>query len=471
MLHKELVQELVRHCLAQIEGFHADKVEAGLPPLNSKYRGLVLQPPSITIDVIKEDEVLDYPFDLLRTSAEDLQSEIDVKLSVFDNDSAELLRRVKNVWTNLRDCLERSHNLGTEAEVGRLFHDQVCTAVRELMSLDHDASLHELEQLSQDFEELTQGMHKLLSRKAETQEALRQALTKADHLKEDGSEDAELVMRPEESDEEQDVELMAGKVLSCDNTLKALADQVQDVMNEQIERASVRERNLAKVSGTEEEKCVTRKRDLRQRAGRVIAEGRREVEEKHEIRLAIEEELAEMEDKFSELDVQGLEAISDLDSQMTSLAEGEMSELETELGQLLERMLKVKQMQVQLDLQKVSIQKVLQSNRDLVANSRKKAQQSIKALEQQSNDLKQRVHAFELISDRGAAILDTVQAKLAKHKRNFASDSVRTLHKHHCVDSEIYRHLDSIHRRNMNLREKLHDKAYPLHSNFSNPEP
>lgn len=45
---------------------------------------------------------------------------MDEKLASFDDESAELLRRVTAVWVNVKECLDRSDNADTEEEVS--FH-------------------------------------------------------------------------------------------------------------------------------------------------------------------------------------------------------------------------------------------------------------------------------------------------------------------------------------------------------------
>jgi len=64
-----------------------------------------------------------FGYEFFRRSAEEAASIVSDRMLDGDVESAELLIRVRDVWVNLAECLQRSNNAHTEKEIGRLFCD------------------------------------------------------------------------------------------------------------------------------------------------------------------------------------------------------------------------------------------------------------------------------------------------------------------------------------------------------------
>ncbi len=118
----------------------------------------------------------EFGYEYFQRSADEASTIIQDLLRDDDAESAELLIRVRNIWVNFAECLQRSNNAHTEKEIGRLFYDHCVFLVNYVVSEAQDNPVLASKDagLEADFKSLSDGMHKLLLRKAEAHKELTQ---------------------------------------------------------------------------------------------------------------------------------------------------------------------------------------------------------------------------------------------------------------------------------------------------------
>jgi hypothetical protein len=234
----------------------------------------------------------EFGYEYFQRSADEASTIIQDRLRDGDAESAELLIRVRNIWVNFAECLQRSNNAHTEKEIGRLFCDHcvflVNYVVREAQGNPVLAS--KAAGLEADFKALSDGMHKLLLRKAEAHKELTQMSARllsrgcavgrgvgassagragaASALARSGGQAA--FWEQYEEEESEQMELIANKIVNCNRTMRQIAQQLEEVMDEQSALGRSQEVKLADMIF--KHSCASLRERLRIRSTMLIEE-------------------------------------------------------------------------------------------------------------------------------------------------------------------------------------------------------
>ena len=135
-----------------------------------------------------------------------------------------------------------------------------------------------------------------------------------------------------------------------------------------------------------------------------------------------------------------------------------MDQTRADLGvQLLQVLKKLQELEVHaahLQLQEEAVSEMLKLNAERVRQGRARVSAQVAVFEKRRNDLQQRVHALELLEDRGAALLDTISVVLSARSKAMADRNLHTLLLHHKTDSAIYLHADAMLRHHVQQEEE-----------------
>jgi hypothetical protein len=390
----------------------------------------------------------DLSYGFFRRSAKEAATLVQDRMNEGDVESAELLIRVKDVWESLAACLQHSNNAHTEREIGRLFCDHCVFLVnfvnREAQS-SVAASRERAAGLEADFKVLSEGMHKLLLRKAETQRQLRELLA----VKGGGGPGGCSPGSWEKYEDE--TELLAGKIVNCNRTMRQIALQLEEVMDEQAALGRSKESRMEDM--VLKHSCSGIRDRLRARSAKMVRETRlamADVEASQSSLLQMQEH-AEVE--VLEKQEAGMRVVEELRAARTN-----MDQTRADLGaQLLQVLQKLQELEVRaahLHLQEEAVSDMLKLNAERVRQGRARVSAQVAVFEKRRNDLQQRVHALELLEDRGAALLDTISVVLSARSKAMADCNLNTLLLHHKTDSAIFLHADVMLRHHVQQEEE-----------------